>query len=150
MLKAGPRLPASTGPHAADPLRYRESMTETHAFLGWAAIAMSVAVLGGAAWSAVAARRSESRVDHRFAVDRAILATLLFLAAAGLVGIARLLAGSRPADPLHLLYGPAALISLPIALAVGARPSGGRTSRLRRDVCTTGGAIVLHYPVSVP
>ena len=133
----------TVGPDAADPLRYRGSMTEAHAFLGWAAIATSVAVLGVAAWSAIAGRRSGGRVDHRFAVDRAILATLISLAAAGLVGIARLLAGSRPADPLHLLYGPAAMISLPIAIALGARASGGRTSRLRREVWTAGGAIVL-------
>ena len=118
-------------------------MTEAHAFLGWAAIATSVAVLGVAAWSVIAARRSGGRVDHRFAVDRAVLATLISLAAAGSVGIARLLAGSRPADPLHLLYGPAALITLPIAIGLGVRASRGRASRLRRDVWTTAGAVVL-------
>jgi hypothetical protein len=118
-------------------------MAEAHAFLGWAAIALAVAVFGVASWSAIAARRSGGRVDHRFAVDRAILATLFVLGVAGLVGVARLLAGTRPADPLHLLYGPAALITLPIAVGLGTRASRGRTSRLRRDVWMAAGAVVL-------
>ena len=68
---------------------------------------------------------------------------LLLEAAAGLVGLALLGAGSRPADPLHFLYGPAALISVPAAVWIGARAAPARRSRVRRDLWTAGGAIVL-------
>ncbi|HEV8699431.1 MAG TPA: hypothetical protein VGQ89_17195 [Candidatus Limnocylindrales bacterium] len=114
-----------------------------HALLGLASIAMALTVVGAALWSVTAARGSDGRVDHRFAVDRAVLADLLLLAAAGLVGIVRLVGGSNPADPLHLVYGPAAILCLPIAIVIGARASPGRASRLRRDVWTAAAGIVL-------
>lgn len=104
---------------------------------------MSLVVVLAAAWSIVSAKRSGGRRDHRFAVDRAVLAVLLVLAAAALVGLALLASGSRPADPLHLLYGPAALIAVPVAIWIGARASAGHASRLRRDFWTAGGGIVL-------
>jgi hypothetical protein len=118
-------------------------VTAVHALLGFVSIAMSLTVVGAALWSAIAAPRSDGRVDHRFAVDRAVLAELLLIAAAGLVGIARLVAGSQPADPLHLVYGPAAILCLPIAIVIGIRTTPGRASRLRRDAWTAGGGIVL-------
>ncbi len=103
----------------------------------------SAAIVGVAIWSAIAGRRSGGRSDHRFAADRVVLAVLVLVAAAGLVGIALLINGSRPVDPLHLVYGPAALACLPVAIWLGARPAGGGGSRLRRDVWTAGGGIVL-------
>jgi hypothetical protein len=114
-----------------------------HDLLGLASIAATVIVIGAAGWSVTEARRSDGRIDHRFAVDRAVLGELLLLAAAGLVGMARLIDGSHPADPLHLLYGPAAVICLPVAILIGARASAGRASRLRRDAWTVLGGIVL-------
>lgn len=118
-------------------------MTTAHGFLGLASIAVSLGLVGAAGWSVIAARRSNGRLDHRFAVDRAVLATVFVLAAAGLVGIALLIAGSRPADPLHLVYGPAAIVSVPVAIMIGSRASTSGASRLRRDVSTTAGGIVL-------
>jgi hypothetical protein len=76
-------------------------------------------------------------------VDRAVLAELLLVAAAGLVGIARLVSGSNPADPLHLVYGLSAILCLPILIVIGVRASPGHASRLRRDVWTAGAGIVL-------
>jgi hypothetical protein len=118
-------------------------VTGVHELFGWASLAGSAAIVGVAIWSAIVGRRSSGRTDHRFAVDRAVLAVLVLVAAAGLVGIALLIDGSRPADPLHLVYGPAALVCLPVAIWLGARPAVGAGSRLRRDVWTAGGGIVL-------
>lgn len=118
-------------------------MSEAHALIGSAAIAAPLVVVGAAVWSVVAAQRSGGRVDHRFAVDRAVLAELFLLAAAGLVGMALLLGGSQPADPLHLVYGPAALLCVPLAIVIGGRGSPEHASRQRRDMWTAGGAIVL-------
>jgi glyoxylate carboligase len=118
-------------------------VTAVHQFLGLSAIAISLTVVGAAVWSVIAAMRSDGRQDHRFAVDRAVLAVLLVLAAAGLVGIALLLSGSPPAEPLHLLYGPASIVCVPVAIWIGARAGAGRVSRLRRDVWTAAGGLVL-------
>ena len=118
-------------------------MTAVHHLLGLTSIAGSLILVVAATWSVIAGRRSGGESDHRFAVDRAVLAVLLLEAAAGLVGLALLGAGSRPADPLHFLYGPAALISVPAAVWIGARAAPARRSRVRRDLWTAGGAIVL-------
>jgi hypothetical protein len=118
-------------------------VTAAHNLLGLASVAVSLTVVGAALWSLIAGRRSGGRSDHRFAVDRAVLAVLLLLAAAGLVGLALLMNGSHPPDPLHLVYGPASIICLPVAIWIGARTSAGQGSRLRRDVWTAGGGIVL-------
>ena len=69
-----------------------------------------------------------------------MLGTLL---SAGLLGAVLLAAGSRPADPLHLVYGLAGLIALPVAIWIGARASSVDSTRLRRDLWTAGGGIVL-------
>jgi peptidoglycan/LPS O-acetylase OafA/YrhL len=106
-------------------------------------MAVALVVVAAAGWSVMAARRSDGRTDHRFAVDRALLAELVLLVAAGLVGMALLANGSSPADPLHLVYGPAAILCLPVAVVIGARASADRPSRLRRDAWTAGGGIVL-------
>lgn len=114
-----------------------------HELLGWASIAGSAAIAVVAIWSAIAGRRSGGRSDHRFAVDRAVLAVLVLVAAAGLVGVALFISGSRPLDPLHLVYGPAALVCLPVAIWIGTHVTAGGGSRVRRDVWTAGGGIVL-------
>jgi peptidoglycan/LPS O-acetylase OafA/YrhL len=118
-------------------------VTAVHQLLGWASIAGSAAIVAVAIWSVIEGRRSNGRSDHRFAVDRSVLAVLVLLGAAGLAGIVLLMSGSRPVDPLHLVYGPAALVCLPVAIWIGARTRAGRGSRLRRDVWTAGGGIVL-------
>ena len=114
-----------------------------HVILAVVATALSPVVIACAVWSAVAGRRSGGRRDHRSAVDRAVLAVLGSVLAAGLIGAVLLITGSRPADPLHFLYGPAALIALPVAIGVGARRTPPGSSRVRRDVWTAGGGVVL-------
>jgi hypothetical protein len=118
-------------------------VTAVHNLLGLASIAGALAVVGAAGWSVITGWRSGGRRDHRFAVDRAVLAVLLLVAAAGVTGLARLLAASGPADPLHFVYGPAAFLSVPIAIWIEARAPAERRSRLRRDIWTAGGGIVL-------
>lgn len=117
-------------------------VTVVHNLLGLASIAGSLTLVAAAVWSVFAGRHSAGHSDHRFAVDRAVLAALLLVGAAGLVGLVLLIIGSRPADPLHLVYGPAALISVPVAIWIGRASPAGR-SRVRRDIWTAAGGIVL-------
>jgi hypothetical protein len=114
-----------------------------HVILATAAIIGAFTVVGVGAWSVVAGRRSGGRRDNRSALDRAVLAVLASVVVAEMVGVALLLTGARPADPLHFLYGPAALIALPIAIWFGARTPSADASRVRRDLWTVVGAIVL-------
>lgn len=89
-------------------------MTDAHAFLARVVVAATIAMLLASLWSVTSARRSDNRVDHRFAVDRLVLLVVGLIAANGIVGSFLLAGDSRPADALHLLYGPAALITLPV------------------------------------
>jgi hypothetical protein len=114
-----------------------------HVVLALVAAAASLVVIAAAIWSAVTGRRSDGRRDHRSAVDRAVLAVLGSVIAAGLIGAILLVTGARPADPLHFVYGPAALIALPVAIWVGARGTRVGSPRVRRDVWTAGGGLVL-------
>jgi hypothetical protein len=114
-----------------------------HVILAVVATAASLVVIASAIWSAVAGRRSAGRRDHRSAVDRAVLAVLGCVLTAGLIGGVLLVTGSRPVDPLHFVYGPAALIALPVAIWVGAGGTRAGSSRVRRDVWTAGGGLVL-------
>ena len=118
-------------------------MVTLHVILAVVATAASLVVIASAIWSAASGRRSGGRRDHRSAVDRAVLTVLGGALAAGLVGAVLLVTGSRPADALHFVYGPAAVIALPIAIWVGARGTRAGSSRVRRDVWTAGGGVVL-------
>ena len=72
-----------------------------------------------------------SRSSRRSSANAALGATL---AATGL----------RPSDSLHLLYGPAAMLTLPIGWALGARGRpDGPPSRLRRDAWMLGASVIL-------
>jgi hypothetical protein len=105
-----------------------------HQVAALATIGVTIALLGAAAWSWVAARRTDARLDHRFAVDRLALAVEAFIAVNVALGGLLLATGERPSDPLHLLYGVAALVTLPVGWWWGGRPDGsGATSRRRRD-----------------
>jgi heme A synthase len=122
-----------------------------HEILGKVFLVAGVLLAAGAAWSAFAARRSSGQFDHRFLVDRMVLTVLVLVALNGAIGLLLVWSGTRPADPLHWLYGPAALVALPLALALaswrgrGGRASGlgGEASRLRRDAWVIVGAIAL-------
>jgi len=96
-------------------------MTDAHQFLARVVVAATIAMLLASLWSVIAARRAEGRVDHRFAVDRLVLLVVGLVAANGFAGSLLLAGGSRPADVLHLLYGPAALVTMPIGVWLSRR-----------------------------
>lgn len=106
-------------------------------------MATSLVVGATAVWSAVAGWRSAGRDDDRTAVDRAVLAMLAVAMLAVLLGVPLLIGGDRPADVLHLLYGGAGLVVLPVAIWLGARTDSANRVRVRRDLWTAGGAIVM-------
>jgi hypothetical protein len=113
-------------------------VTEAHQLVAIAVIGMTVVLLVDAAWSWLTSRRSGGARDHRFAVDRSLLVLVGLIALNVLVGLALLADGRQPADPLHLLYAIAALVTLP-----GAWWWGGRTGRRRRDAWVAAFALVL-------
>jgi hypothetical protein len=91
-----------------------------HVAAFWAAVAVAAA-LGVLALGDVVARRL-----HRFALDRLLLALLAFVAVGELTGLGMLVTGARPLDPLHLLYGAAALLVPAVARWLGRRPEARR------------------------
>jgi hypothetical protein len=96
-------------------------MTDAHQMLARLVVAATIALLFACVWSTISARRSAGRVDHRFAVDRLLLLVVGLVAVNGIAGLLLVAADSRPADVLHLLYGPAALITLPIGVWLSRR-----------------------------
>jgi hypothetical protein len=120
------------------------SVAEAHQIGGWAAVALTAALVAAAVRSVWAGRRTSGANDHRFAVDRLVLLVATVVAVNGAIGGVILVTGGRPADPLHLLYGPAALVTAPVAWWLGGRPGRrGATSRLRRDAWILVGAALL-------
>jgi hypothetical protein len=107
-------------------------MTDAHQFLARVVVAATIALLLASLWSVISARRSEGRVDHRFAVERLVLLVVGLIAANGIVGSFLLAGGSRPADVLHLLYGPAALVTMPIGVWLSRRGRDFRSPAARR------------------
>jgi hypothetical protein len=121
-------------------------MTDAHQFLARGVVAATIAMLLAGLWSLTSARRSAGRIDHRFAVDRLVLLVVAVVAASGIAGLLLVADSSRPADALHLLYGPAALITLPVGVWLSRRGRGGgsRTAAApRRDGWLVAAAIVL-------
>ncbi len=125
-------------------------MTELHQIAALAAAVASVALLVAAAWSFLAARRSGGRADHRFAVDRLVILATAAIGLGGLLGAGLLVGGGRPADPLHLLYGPVALVTPAAGWWMGHRggsdgtgPATGRDVPARGDGWLVVAAIVL-------
>ena len=114
-------------------------MTNAHQIGALAVAAATAGMLAVATWSVTAGRRSGGRHDHRFAVDRMVLIVEGLIAANAALGAGLLASALRPTDVLHLLYGPAALLTLPVGWALGARRRAeGTRSRLRRDAWLLG------------
>ena len=121
-------------------------MSDAHQIVFIVAVGLTVALLGSAVWSVAAGRGSGGARDHRFAVDRLILLVAGAVAMNGLLGVALLAGGSRPADPLHLLYGPVGLATPVVGWWIGGRrPAGaeGSAHRARRDAWLVVASIVL-------
>ena len=109
-------------------------MAVAHQVAALAILGVTIALLGAAAWSWAVARRTGGRRDHRFSVDRLLLAVEAFVALDVGLGGLLLATGDRPSDALHLLYGVAALVTLPAGWWLGGRPDrSGAISRRRRD-----------------
>lgn len=119
-------------------------MTAAHQFLATIVLAATIGLVAAAISSLLSWRRSAGRTDHRFAVDRLVLVVIALVVANGIVGLVLVAGGPRPADPLHLLYGPAALVTLPLGWWLGrrsGRPSGHDRGRI--DLWLAVAAIVL-------
>jgi hypothetical protein len=111
---------------------------------GIVVIGLTGLLLIAAGWSAREGRRSGGIVDHRFAVDRLVLAVVAIVALNAVLGGLLFATGAHVADPLHLLYGPAALVTAPIGWWFGGRTRAGAvTTRIRRDVWVAASAAVL-------
>jgi len=109
------------------------NVAAAHQVAALAILGVTIALLGAAVWSWAGARTA-GRDDHRFAVDRLVLAVETLVAVEIGLGGLLLATGERPADPLHLLYGVAALVTLPVGRWWGGRPDrSGAINRRRRD-----------------
>ena len=118
-------------------------MTDLHHLLAILVVAATVTLLAASGWSASATRRSGRTRDHRFAVDRLVLAVIGLVVANGLVGLVLIGTAGRPADALHLLYGPAALATLPVGVSLSRRASARAAAPRRSDGWLVVATIVL-------
>jgi hypothetical protein len=118
-------------------------VTDLHQLLGILVVVATVALLAAGGWSALATRRSGGTRDHRFAVDRLVLVVIGLVLANGLVGLLLIGTGARPADALHLLYGPAALATLPVGVWLSRRASAGAAAPRRLEAWLVVATIVL-------
>jgi len=118
-------------------------VTDLHHLLAILVVVATVALLAAGAWSAFATRRSGGARDHRFAVDRLVLAVIGLVLVNGLVGLVLIDTAGRPADALHLLYGPAAIATLPVGVSLSRRASASTVPPRRREAWLVVATIVL-------
>jgi hypothetical protein len=120
-------------------------VSDVHQIVAFLAVAVTAGLLAASIWSWLTGRRSDGGRDHRFAVDRLILGTVGIVALNGLLGAVLMAGGSRPADPLHLLYGPVALLAPVLGWWLGGRRVGATVParRSRRDAALTLASIVM-------
>jgi hypothetical protein len=79
------------------------------------AVVIVLVSLGGALWSGYSAYHARLSGRLIFLTSTAVVA----IAAQALLGIILGVTGSRPADPLHFVFGPATLLVLPISQRAG-------------------------------
>jgi hypothetical protein len=119
-------------------------MTTAHHLVAWVVVGLSAGFLVATVWSWLAGRRSGGRADHRFAVDRIILGLLAVVGVAEVLGLIVLAGGNGPSDPLHLVYGVAALVAIPIAWTWAGRAARDvAVARTRRDAWLAVAATVM-------
>jgi hypothetical protein len=99
------------------------------------AVVIVLASLGGSMWAAYSAYHS--RLGGRLLFFGWV--ALAAIAAQALLGITLEVSGSRPADGLHFVFGPATLLALPIA----ARAARGREPRPAALILGAGWFITL-------
>jgi len=99
------------------------------------AVVIVLLALAGTMWAGYAAYRG-LRVDRLRLAGR-VMSTVLALQAA--LGIALAVAGNRPADSLHFVYGPVLLFSLPVADIF----TRGRTQQGKAVVLAAGWLLAL-------
>lgn len=119
-------------PPRAPPNPDAPRMTEAHA---WLAIVAAVIALVGLAASV--SLRVEVGGARRW-LDRTILAAIAVIALEGLLGLALVASGHAPTDLLHVVYGVAALLTLPLA-----RWAGRSADLRRRALWVGGGSLIL-------
>jgi hypothetical protein len=93
--------------------RWEVDVDAIHKTLAYAAV---VLVVGGIAWTIVLALRTR-QAGPLFVRFQAATVTVLVVAAA--IGAVNLVTGAHLGDGLHLLYGAAAIIAIPIARSFG-------------------------------
>jgi len=117
-------------------------MSGVHGTLGWLAVGAAVIVTVTALSTWLLGTRRPARVVERMTDILVALVTALVFAAL-FVGGLLLMAGSRPSDMLHVVYGTAALATLPAAMALGIWFDQGRRRGPRRYLWVAAGGLVL-------
>ena len=119
------------------------AVVAVHAAIGWILLLVAVGLGLASAWSFATARRTAGARDHRFLVDRLALSAVGLAALGAAIGLVLLGTGPGAADPLHLVYGAAAVLAVPVAVSIGLRRAGSAASRASRDAWMAVGGAVL-------
>ena len=99
------------------------------------AVAIVLLALGGTLWSVYVAYKDMSS-------ERILTASRLMVAVLGAqasFGIVLSVQGSRPQDSLHFVFGPAAILALPVAIGLG----HGRRPRTAAGIVAAGWLVTL-------
>jgi hypothetical protein len=110
-----------------------------HRLLGWlvGGAALIAGVVAVAGWARPPLRRHW--------LDRSILAAIALVGIDVVVGLALLVTGARPADPLHFLYAVLALAALPAARFWGGLRRSPRAGMILLGAIVLVGLVVRLY-----
>jgi len=101
------------------------------------AVAIVLLALAGTLWSGYVAYKAIASSWLR-GVTRVMIA---MLGAQAVLGVVIALQGSRPQDPLHFVFGPAAILALPAATGIGR----GRRPRTAAIIVAFGWVVTLSF-----
>jgi hypothetical protein len=99
------------------------------------AVAIVLLALFGTLWSGYFAYKG--RASPQLRTTGMVMVALL--AAQAVLGIVLAAQGVRPQDGLHFVWGPAAIVALPVALGLGR----GRAPRIEAIIATAGWVLTL-------